>query len=276
MALTPFPGTKPQRNDRTTFSERADAFVTWWLDTFFDELDAGITAFNFNSTNSTSATSDTIATGSTTITVQASKSYVVGMTLKIAYTTDATNWMLGEVTAYDSGTGSLTVYVRQINGSGTFAVWTISLAATPQDVGDLVTTCITGNGSGSTITTARLLTTTQVNTLGSTVSHSATDGTSIILPSDGIYEAYAVDYWITSAPTSRYWGIGKNITTGISTDGNANTIALARSSTEATDLRSVCRSFYGASGDVIRLMNNGNYMNGVDYVMLSVRKISNG
>jgi len=38
MALTPFSGDKPQRNDRSTFSNRVDAFVTWFLDTFWTEL----------------------------------------------------------------------------------------------------------------------------------------------------------------------------------------------------------------------------------------------
>lgn len=137
MALTPFTGTKPQRNVRSTFSTLMDAWITWFLDTFLTEIDAIVQAMNFNSTNSTSTTNDTIATGSTTITVQASKSYVEGMTVKIAYTTTATNWMLGEVTAYDCGTGSLTVYVRQINGSGTYSAWTISLAATQQESGTL-------------------------------------------------------------------------------------------------------------------------------------------
>jgi len=275
MALTPFTGTKPQRNVRSTFSTLMDAWITWFLDTFMTEIDAVVQAMNFNSTNSTSTTNDTIATGSTTITVQASKSYVEGMTVKIAYTTTATNWMLGEVTAYDSGTGSLTVYVRQINGSGTYGAWTISLAATQQEVGDLVTTCITGNGSGSSLTTVRLLTTTQTNTLAATVSHSATNGTSITLPSAGIYTVFAQDHYTGGAPAATYFGIGLNITTGISTAGNAGTLALTRCVSNA-EIGCVSRTFYAAAGDVVRLMNNGNYFDGVDYAMLSVRKISNG
>lgn len=272
--MTPFDGEKPPRGDRINFPILIDAFITWLLDVFWPELDTAVKAFNFNATNSTSTTSDTIATGSTTITVQASKSYVVGMTVKIAYTTDATNWMLGEVTAYDSGTGSLTVNVRSKNGSGTYTAWTVSLAATPDEVGDLVTTCITGNGSGSSLTTVRLLTTTVTNTLGATVVHSATNGTSITLPSAGIYEVFAQEHYTGATPPSLYWGVGRNITTGISTAGNVGTLALAAPASGG--VTSVQRSFYGAAGDVIRLMNNGNYFNGVDYVVLSVRKINNG
>jgi len=274
MAITEFPAA-PSISDPTNFATEADAWVTHFTDTFVPELDIAIAAFNFNATNSISTTADTIATGSTTITVQASKSYVVGMTVKIAYTTDATNWMLGEVTAYNSGTGSLTVYVRQINGSGTQSAWTISLAATQQEVGDLVTTCITGNGSRSSLTTVRLQTTTQTNTLGATVSHSATNGTSIILPSAGIYEVFAQDHYTGSAPASTFWGVGLNITTGISTAANAATLALTQATSNA-DVRPIIRSFYAAAGDTVRLMNNGNYFNGVDYAMLSVRKTSNG
>jgi len=274
MAITEFPAA-PSISDPTNFATEADAWVTHFTDTFVPELDIAIAAFNFNATNSISTTADTIATGSTTITVQASKSYVVGMTVKIAYTTDATNWMLGEVTAYNSGTGSLTVYVRQINGSGTQSAWTISLAATQQEVGDLVTTCITGNGSGSTLTTVRLLTTTQTDTLGGTPTHSATNGTSITLPSAGIYTAFAQDHYTGGAPASTYFGIGLNITTGISTGGNAGVLALTRCVSNA-EVGCVSRTFYGAAGDVVRLMNNGNHFDGVDYAMLSVRKISNG
>ncbi len=143
-----------------------------------------------------------------------------------------------------------------------------------KDVGDLVTTCVTGNGRGSSLTRVRRLTTTQVNTLESTVAHSATDGTSIILPSSGLYEAYAVDYWLGAAG-DKYWGIGKNITDGINTDGNPNTLTLSRFSDHGANLRPVCRSFYGAANDVIRLLSGGDYMDGVSYVTLSVRKIGN-
>ena len=271
---TTLPSTMPNRSmTREEYVAAWDALLAALPD-FASETDLAVAAFNFNATNSTSTTSDTIATGSTTITVQASKSYVVGMTVKIAYTTDATNWMLGEVTAYDSGTGSLTVYVRTKNGSGTYTAWTVSLAATSADVGDLVCTCITGNGSGSTLTTVRLLTTTQVNTLGAVVTHSATNGTSIELVEAGLYEVFAQDHYTGSTPASIYWGVGKNITTGIATPGNTGTLCLTAPGSGGVS--TISRVFYGAAGDVIRLMNNGNYYNGVDYVILSVRKIQNG
>ena len=86
------------------------------------------TAVNAPGTNATSTTSLTISAASKTLTIQTGKSIVVGMTVKIASTASPTNWMLGDVTAYTSGTGSLTVNVVLTNGSGTFADWTVSLS----------------------------------------------------------------------------------------------------------------------------------------------------
>lgn len=86
------------------------------------------TAVNAPGTSATSSTSLAIGTGSKTLTIQTGKSIVVGMTVKIAYTTDPTKWMAGDVTAYNSGTGSLTVNVNRSIGSGTYAVWTVSLS----------------------------------------------------------------------------------------------------------------------------------------------------
>jgi len=79
-------------------------------------------------TTGTSITSATIATGALTITIQTGKTIVVGSSFKIASTASPSNWMFGDVTAYNSGTGVLTVSVTRIQGSGTFAAWTASLS----------------------------------------------------------------------------------------------------------------------------------------------------
>ena len=89
---------------------------------------AAVTAVNAPGTSATSITSDTIALGSTTITIQTGKSLVVGMSVKIASTASPTNWMAGDITAYNSGTGDLTVNVTSILGSGTVSAWTVSLS----------------------------------------------------------------------------------------------------------------------------------------------------
>ena len=208
------PATMPARSmTREEYVAAWDALLAALPD-FASETDLAVAAFNFNSTNSTSTTSDTIATGSTTITVQASKSYVVGMTLKIAYTTDATNWMLGEVTAYDSGTGSLTVNVRSKNGSGTYAAWTVSLAATPDEVGNNCVWVHTGNGFGSTNTKHRRYTTAKTNTgTAITYADSAANGATFTINEAG---DYAITMCDRNATASRdvYFGIAVNSSSG--------------------------------------------------------------
>lgn len=275
MTITSFPQA-PSISDTTNFATEADAWVTHFTDTFIDELDAAIAAFNFNSTNSTSTTSDTIATGSTTITVQASKSYVVGMTVKIAYTTDATNWMLGEVTAYDSGTGSLTVYVRTINGSGTQAAWTVSLAATTDSVGDHVVTCHTGNGHGSSKTTIRRFTTAMTNTgTAITYADSATLGASFTINEAGFYEIHYADN-ITTAATG-YYGISLNLDTGnVSSIAVASRLGLCMLTGVANTFAPITRTVKLAISDVIRPHTNGTVDGITDHTFFSIRKVSNG
>lgn len=100
---------------------------------------SAVTAVNAPGTNATSTTSLSITEASKTLTIQTGKSIVVGMSMKIASTASPTNWMLGDVTAYNSGTGSLTVSVSIKNGTGTFAAWTVSLTAPATGGGTLNT-----------------------------------------------------------------------------------------------------------------------------------------
>lgn len=89
------------------------------------EINAAVTAMNFNSTNATSPTSWTIASSGTQVFgIPTGKSFVVGMTVKVASTASGQNWGLGDVTATTDTTVSVTF--RAKNGSGTFSDWTIS------------------------------------------------------------------------------------------------------------------------------------------------------
>lgn len=189
MALTPFTGETPQRNQRSTFSSRVDAFITWFLGTFWTEFDAAVLAFTFNSTNSVSLTSNTVAVGTKAFVTDASKSYVPGMTIKIAATAEPWKWMVGEVITYDSGTGDLEVSVRGIStGTGSFADWTISMAATAVPIGQHEVVLSTGNGYGSTNTKIRRYTTIDKNE-GTSISYvdSATLGASFTINDAGVY-----------------------------------------------------------------------------------------
>ena len=76
----------------------------------------------------TSTSSLTLGTGSRTLTTQTGLAYTPGDLVRVKYTTDPAQWMEGVVTAYNSGTGSLTFTSNLYLGSGTFATWTLSLA----------------------------------------------------------------------------------------------------------------------------------------------------
>lgn len=79
-------------------------------------------------TSATSTTSTTIGTGSKTITIQTGKAFAVGQFVVIASAAGPSNYMAGQITAHDSGTGSLTVLVATIGGGGTLADWVVSLS----------------------------------------------------------------------------------------------------------------------------------------------------
>lgn len=89
---------------------------------------AAASAVTGASTSATSTTSLALGTGAKSLTIQTGKNIVIGMTVKIAVTADGTTWMAGDVTAYNSGSGALDVNVTHVQGSGTFAAWTVSLS----------------------------------------------------------------------------------------------------------------------------------------------------
>jgi len=127
MAITPLPAA-PSRLSPTDFSVKADAFVAA-LPTFVAEANALAAAMNLNDTTSISTTSLAIGTGTQSLTVDASKSYQPGMSVKIARTSSPSNWMHGDVTSYNAGTGALVVNVLDVLGSGTYTDWTVTFSA---------------------------------------------------------------------------------------------------------------------------------------------------
>lgn len=277
--MTPFSGEKPQRNDRSTFSSRMDAFITWWLDTFWDELQTVVAAFNFNSTNSTSTTSLAIGTGSNkTLTVQASKSYVEGMTIKCAYTTDPTNWMLGDVISYNSGTGELVFYPRTKNGSGTYAAWTISQSPTADEVGDHHFICHTPSGHGLTNTKARLYTVT-ASSAGTalTLTHDANLGTYATVNEGGFYEFEMGD---TNSGGTCAYGVSVNssqMTQAITSITYANRVCpLAIDVPAGVVFPYKTPTLKLAAGDIVVPHTNGNPNSTDDNAMFSGRKVGNG
>lgn len=80
-----------------------------------------------NALKSTSASSLTVGTGSKSLTIDTSKALGLGQFVTIARTSaPTTTYMTGQITAYNAGTGALTVNVVTTLGSGTFTDWTIT------------------------------------------------------------------------------------------------------------------------------------------------------
>lgn len=86
-------------------------------------------ALNAPGTSATSTTSTAIGTGSKTVTIQTGKAFAVGQTVVLASAANVANQMIGQITAHNSGTGSLTVNVSATGGSGTYTDWVVSLSA---------------------------------------------------------------------------------------------------------------------------------------------------
>ena len=92
-----------------------------------------------------STTSLTIGTGTKTLTIEASKQFALGQTVRLTYNTDVGQWMQGTVSAYNATTGSLSISVDTISGSGTYAVWTVALTGSVGPTGATGATGATGS-----------------------------------------------------------------------------------------------------------------------------------
>ena len=143
--IDPLP-TPPSRANPTNFAALADAFlaalvtlgaqinavVTYITSAVASAAASAASAINAPGTSATSTTQVAIGTGNRTFAVQAGKAFVVGQFVTAAQTSSPGNWMVGQITAYDAGAGSLTMAVLAISGSGTIGDWTIGLSAPMQ------------------------------------------------------------------------------------------------------------------------------------------------
>lgn len=225
MTITILPA-PPTRADATNFNARADAFLSA-LPTFASEANAlasevngyasnaaasASTATNAPGTSATSSTSLAVGTGSKSLTVQTGKALVVGQWVTITSTATPANWMHGQVTAYASGTGALTVNVYAFGGSGTYAAWTIGLSAPSQSSAALLSTASYADPTWLTSLAASKLTGTVLIAGGGTGATTGADArTNLDVPSRS--------------------GAGASGTWGISISGNA---ASANTATTAT------------------------------------------
>lgn len=76
----------------------------------------------------TSTTSNTIGSGSLSFTTQTGKQFAAGQFIIISDSGNSSNYVHGNVTSYNSGTGALVINVTDIGGSGTKASWNISVS----------------------------------------------------------------------------------------------------------------------------------------------------
>lgn len=88
-----------------------------------------------NALSGTSTTSLAIGTGAKSFAASTGKQWGVGQFLLAASAANPANYMHGQVTSYDSGTGALVLNVLDVGGSGTKADWTITLSAPKGDTG---------------------------------------------------------------------------------------------------------------------------------------------
>lgn len=84
---------------------------------------SGKVHFGINVGDVTSSTNIAIGTGSKTFTVATGKSYIAGQS--VTAFKDATHYMVGTITSYNSGTGSLVLNITSTVGTGTYNSWTI-------------------------------------------------------------------------------------------------------------------------------------------------------
>jgi len=75
--------------------------------------------------SSTSTTTLTIATGTQVLTIGTGLALTTAQPIIIAY--NASNYMIGNVSTYNSGTGALVANISSIVGSGTYNTWTINV-----------------------------------------------------------------------------------------------------------------------------------------------------
>ena len=127
-AITPLPESPSRSDSAPIFVSKADALMAA-LPPMVNQINETVAGLPGVTVTATSTTSLTIGAGSKSITVETGLGIIVGMSLKIASVASPTNWLHGDVTSYNSGTGALVVNVTTMQGVGTFASWRATLSA---------------------------------------------------------------------------------------------------------------------------------------------------
>ena len=261
MPITQF--TKPMFNDQTLTEAQFNAAINRFgseIDQFAAELEAGLSAMNLNDLNSTSVNSIAMSLVQKSITVQANKSYLPGIRITVARTSDPTKNMDSLVISYNESTGALVFLPLVLNGAGTYSDWTITFAGVVPTMADNEIVLHTGNGIGSVNTAIQRYFVVQKDTSGSfmTYTSSASLGDSITIDRAGDYEVFRHGAMTTS---SAHMGASLNsgaLSTSFVTRMNSNPeeFILGFDTHTQTSPRSSSRTMRLAAGDVIRAHNH--------------------
>lgn len=97
----------------------------------FDDVQTDLLTAAAESINGTSTTSISIGTGSKSFTASTGRGWSVGQFLIAASAATPTAYMVGQITAYNSSTGALTISVASASdtgGSGSYADWNLNVS----------------------------------------------------------------------------------------------------------------------------------------------------
>lgn len=117
---------------------------------------AAATAVNAPGTSSTSTSSISLTAGTKTFTTQTGKYFPPGGSVKFAYASNLSKWAVGTVDSYNSGTGQLVLIVdaNDINGSGTYSDWVLSVSGHRGALGSSGITNMISSATSYTLTTS--------------------------------------------------------------------------------------------------------------------------
>lgn len=117
----------PSRDRPSQFSTEMDELLAA-LPGFVDDCNALEGTLQLVATTGTSTTTLTVGNGSKSLVTQPGKAWIVGAVLYVVDPSAPGNIMQGQLTAYDTGTGDLTINVQTFTGSGSRSTWVIGLS----------------------------------------------------------------------------------------------------------------------------------------------------
>lgn len=117
----------PSRYRPTTFTPDMEAFLAW-IQRNVPNYNSLEQSLQLVATTGTSSSTLTVGTGVRNLTASPGRAWVVGAFVYVVHAASPANFMVGQITAYNSGTGALTLNVLRAAGSGTYGAWLIGLS----------------------------------------------------------------------------------------------------------------------------------------------------